>query len=375
MKSTSIVLIVAVVIATSLITYIYASKNLDRPGNFKDDKNSFVANEKFINDLYKKLDLNDPKEVFRYVFSRLDDNVVIYPTENYYYFTFPINGKVIWGSMSLFANNRDSGILDIGYMEKVDRLDQIKSDFVPVGGGANFTAKDGVSIKKIDDFNYSITFEGKTVIFELNNIGLTPPRTLANNETFVGPSFDESGLKFFLIFNADGQHLYWILNEDGFVPEGFTSYTDNIVIGNRTGFAFYVDKEYNRKILIGVDGFNVLQNNWYDGPFDQMPDNYVYTGKIETKKYLEASYPSISGSIDKYGNYLGEEGARIAVAPYLIYFNKEDLNSTIESCKAEKAFYSCITQQIFVLPETFYGESSSPIQMPDSISNISIGDS
>jgi len=34
-----------------------------------------------------------------------------------------------------------------------------------------------------------------------------------------------------------------------------------------------------------------LQNNWYDGPFDQMPDNYVYLGQIEVQKYLEACYP------------------------------------------------------------------------------------
>lgn len=365
MKSNYIIILVMMItvaiVATFFITQAYDSKNYVEQRNFKNDKSSFSTNEEFITDLYQKLDLNDPKEVFGYVFSRLDDNITIYPTENYYYFTFPINGKIISGSMSLFASNRDSGVLDIGYIERADRFEQTNYDSIPIGGGANFTAKDGVLVKKIDDFNYSVSFEGKTVVFMLNDVGLTPPSTLTENETFVGPSFDESGLKFFLVFNKVDQHMYWILNEAGFVPEGFTNYTDDIVIGNRTRFAFYVDKKYDRKILIGVDGLNVLQNNWYDGPFDQMPDNYVYTGQIELKKYLEASYPDIVGRIDKYGNYLDEEGARIAVAPYFIYFSKGDLSSIIESCKSDnEGFYSCVTQQIFVVPETFYNTTSVP---------------
>ena len=48
-------------------------------------KNGLATNDGFIKGIYNTLDLNDSKEVFRYVFSRLDNEVVIYPTENYYY--------------------------------------------------------------------------------------------------------------------------------------------------------------------------------------------------------------------------------------------------------------------------------------------------
>jgi hypothetical protein len=153
--------------------------------------------------------------------------------------------------------------------------------------------------------------------------------------------------------------LYFILNEDGFVPEFFQNLSGDIVIGNRTGFAFYVDKENNRKILFGVQGENVLKNNWYDGPFDQMPDNYIHTGRIpKYHQYIAANYPGIKGKIDKYGNYLDEKGVRVAVAPYLVYFSKEELIAAVERCKfsdlSRPQFCSCITLQIYRVPKDKY---------------------
>ncbi len=341
------------------------ANNLKMTNAYED---GFIANEKFINGLYNNLNLEDSKEVFRFVFSHLDNEVVVYPTENYYYFTFTAKGKTIWGTLNLSADNRDEGVFGFGYIEKIDKFKE--PNYPVVGGGGDYNSEDGVFVKKINDFKYSVTFEGKTIVFKFNDIGLSPPQKakLRGDEIFVGPSFDESGLKFFLIFNKTEQHLYWVLNEDGFVPESFKKYTDDIVIGDRTGFAFYLDKENNRKILFGVEGFNVWQNNWYDGPFDQLPDNYVYTGQIEVKKYIEASYPYNNGRIDKYGNYLDEEGARVAVAPYLVYFSIDDLISVIESCKASSPtkshFYSCITTQIFDLPEDVYEVPRLPLAPP-----------
>lgn len=359
-----VTIIVSVVLLGLFIGLTTAPKNPIKPNAFED---GFISNEKFIDGLYNDLELGDSKQVFRYVFSRLEDEVIMYPTENYYYFTFTAQGKTIWGSMSLSAHDRDDGVFDFGYIEKNDKFRQ--ADFQPVGGCGTYTAKDSVFVKKIDDFRYCVTFEEKTVVFKLNDVGLAPPEKakLRDDEIFVGPSFDESGLKFFLIFSKAEEHLYWILNEDGFVPENFTHYTDDLVIGDRTGFAFYLDRENNRKILVGAEGFNVLQNNWYDGPFDQMPDNYVYTGQIEVKRYIEASYPNVKGRIDKYGNYLDEEGVRVAIAPYLVYFSVEDLVSVIESCEAsalsKSQFYSCITQQVFIVPEDIYEVPRLP-QMP-----------
>lgn len=332
--------------------------------------NAFLSNGSYIAGLYSHLDLTDAKQVFRFVFSQLDSVVIVYPTENYYYFTFTTNGKTIWGTFNLSVLDRDSGVIGFGYIERPDRFRNLES--VSVGGGGDFSAKDDVFVKKGGDFTYSVTFEGKTVVFQLNDIGLAPPRKakLLAEEVFIGPSFDESGLKFFLIFNKFQKHLYWILNEEGFVPESFTLYTEDLVVGDRTGFAFYLDKENNRKILIGAEGFNVLNNNWYDGPFDQMPDNYVYGDKIEVKKYLEASYPDTKGKIDKYGYYLDAPGSRVAVAPYFVYFSLEDLVSIIESAKSSARskgeFYTRITQQVFDVPEDVYTTPRVPYRLPSS---------
>ena len=327
-------------------------------------KNGFITHEEFIDGLYiNYIDLNDPKQVFWYVFSMLDKEIFFYPTENYYYFTFPANGKTYSGCIGFSAHNRDDGILDIGYTEKhFDKHKQTNIMYQATGGWGVFNEKDGVKIEKLNDFKYAVTFNEKTVIFRLNDIGIHPPQKskLTEDEIFIGPCFDESGLKFFLVFNTAVNHFYWILNEDGFVPENFTTYTDNIIIGDRTEFAFYLDRENERKILIGVEGYNVLNNNWYDGPFDQLPDNYIKTNRIEIKKYIEAYLPNVKGKIDKYGRYIYEKGTRVAIAPYIVYFSKEDLVDIVSMCRysltnTRSEFLKCITQQIYNVPEDIDG--------------------
>lgn len=335
------------VVSVALTLYI---NNLSPPQNVSinsHDSNldGFLANEKFIDGLKNQLDLDDADEVFRYVFSKLDDEIFIYPTENYYYFRFPTNGKVIWGTLHLPAHSLDDGLLGFGYIEKGNDVNALPI----VGGSADYSSANGVEIKKINDFNYSVTFENKTVLFKLNELGLEPPRKakLMSDEIFVEPTFDESGLGFYLIFNNTTKHLYWVLNEEDYDNESFTSYSEDLVIGDRTGFAFYLDEENNRKILVGVYGLNVMRNNWYDGPFDQLLDNYVHTGQIDIKKYLEANDPSLAGRIDKYGSF-HEDGMRVAVASYTDYFFTDDLISLIDSCEGsdtQSEFYTCITRE------------------------------
>jgi hypothetical protein len=325
-----------------------------------------ILNDRFIDAVNggAALDLADARQVFRLVFSSLPDEVVVYPSENYYYFVFSAQGKTFWGSIALFVEERDSGILNFGYAEKIDKFHQ--PCFPIKGGSAAFTARDGVALKKLNDFRYYVTFENKTRFFQLNQLILAPPKKarLTADETYVGPSFDESGLMFFLVYNQSEPHLYWLLDEDGYVAETFAPLGDDLVIGERTEFAFYLDRANQRKILVGVEGLNTLQNNWYDGPFDQLPDNHIRTGAIELKSFLEKAYPAARGRIDKYGNYLDSPGSRVAVAPYLVYFSRNDLLDTIEACKSAglppAKFYSCITQPVFKIPDSVLRCESAP---------------
>src|SRR5260370_1380613 len=82
------------------------------------------------------------------------------------------------------------------------------------------------------------------------------------------PIFQQSSLRFFLVYNSKLKLFRYILAgtvqvTDEFVP---SRRTDRIIIGNRTDFAFYLDHRLDRKILIGVFEGHARANNYFDGP-------------------------------------------------------------------------------------------------------------
>jgi len=216
---------------------------------------TITFNQKMIEGLQSGLQIEDTTAVFRAVFFALDDEVVVYPTENYYYFQIYARGETIWGNLRLDARDRDEGTIHLGYFE----YDENGRHQDREGWDKAFSAADGVAVKRVDNLVYSVTYSGRSVTFRLNDISAEKPdfRSLTSQETFVGPIFDESGLKFFLLFNRKARHLLYMLNERGYVPEHFVSASDEIVIGQRTGFGFYLDTRNNRKILIGAHGRSV----------------------------------------------------------------------------------------------------------------------
>jgi hypothetical protein len=123
----------------------------------------FFSNESFISGASHTLDLTDPMQVFRRVFSSLEDEVVVYPTENYYYFTLVAAGTMLYRSLSLYAHNRDDGVLGFGYAERTDKY---RDAFLPTrGGGASLTAADGVGVERCGELAYTATFEHRSVVF------------------------------------------------------------------------------------------------------------------------------------------------------------------------------------------------------------------
>lgn len=259
-----------------------------------------ALNQKFIEGQKQELkevslNLENVDEVFDYIFAHLDSEVMVYPTENYYYFIFKSNGKEYWGNIRLAVGERDRGILNFVYWN------------LPEVHYKKYGASDGVVIKKINDFRYSVSRGGREVIFNLNQIEQRPPKLtkLKSDEIFVQRTFDESGVGFFLIFNKTIPSFLFILDEERELPENFLE---------RSGYIFSVDKNNNRKVLTGVIEENVSRNNYYDGPFDQLADNYIKGP--EFKNYIEAVYPALKGKIDNYGHYLEDENNRVAITPY-----------------------------------------------------------
>ncbi|MBS1911526.1 MAG: hypothetical protein JST22_06040 [Bacteroidetes bacterium] len=313
-----------------------------------------ITNESFINGLYQNENLLSVRDAFRMVFESLNDQVTVYPSENYYYFRTAVRGKTFAGALQLAADKLDSGLIGISYSPvHEDRLSGRGHD--PLIIAHTFGSMDGVKVEKIDDFKYAVTYHEKRVVFNFFKEDVRLPKnfTLLPDEQYVGPCFDESGLRFALIFNKTSNKLYWVLNEEGFVPESFTALAQNIVVGDRTEFVFYVDTVTNRKLLFGVNAFNTAANNWFDGPFDQMPDNYVRTGQVQLRKYL-ASYLGVPESkMDQFGNMTGRNDRRESVTPYTNYFNVSELEF-VDTLRRQNLslsqFFSALTASHFGKP-------------------------
>ncbi len=269
------------------------------------------------------LAVDDPMAVFAYVLGSLPDLVKVYPTENHYYFAFDLNGTRYAGNIKVDARLRAEGKIVFNYYE--DRAPWLADK---EGVALILGADRGVKVEELDPLAYRVSYRAKSVVFALNDLSQVKPpaAALAPGDEFIGPVFDDSGIRFFLVFNARLKLFHYVLDEtikpaDVFerAPVG----DGRIVLGTRTGFAFYRDQQRERKILIGVYRPNVLANNYLDGPFDQMPDNFVQGDAFQ--RAIITIEPKLKGEINRYGSFADD--SRFAVAPYMEYDNPKDLAS------------------------------------------------
>ena len=286
-------------------------------------------------------DIADKMAVLRAVLDGLPDTVKVYPTENYFYFNFHHQGIKYAGNLRFDIADRDAGTLHFTYFK--DATDWQRDEN---GYSAELGAKDGVLLTRAGDLLYDVEFRGKTVRFALNDVGAAKPpaSALRPNETYIGPVFDESAMRFFLVFDKHRKIFLYLLDETGPVPDQFdtSDISDRITIGIRTGFAFYDDRFARRKILVGVNQRNTSVNNYLDGPFDQLPDNFLKGDML--KDAILAASPDQAGQIDRFGNSPDGE-TRYLIAPYLQYQDQNEL-AAIADCAAEKQppdYYSCFS--------------------------------
>ncbi len=283
------------------------------------------------------VDLNDVNRVFGMVFSALRDEAKVYPTENYYYFVFSDRGRQIWGNIHFPPAEEIGDYLDFAYWAYGSDPKQ------PAGSDAHYQrygSAEGVSIKRLAPLKYSVSYRGKSVIFSLNNVAQKSPEAfpLRRDEVVVEHTFDESGYKFFLIYNEAARHFLFALDESGGLPENLPTDDGIVWIGERSGFAFYQDG--GRKILMAVNADNVARNNYFDGPFDQLSDNFVAGDSFS--RYLREAYPYAKGRIDQYGRFTDAVHSRLAITPYRFYNNLSELPAIIKGCAGQE-LSRCIT--------------------------------
>src|SRR5258708_2396388 len=79
-------------------------------------------NQAYVEEAMRRsnLDIKDTMAVFGFVFANLPERVKVYPTENYYYFTFILNGAPYDGNIRLDASNRDDGKVIFAYSEDLE---------------------------------------------------------------------------------------------------------------------------------------------------------------------------------------------------------------------------------------------------------------
>jgi hypothetical protein len=263
--------------------------------------------------------LADPLAVFNAVLKNLPDRVEVYPTENYFYFRFTQNGAVYVGNIRLAAADRDQAKVHFSYSEQpTDWNPNPRNHHVVLG------REQGVSVDKAGPLTYRVEGSGKAVIFALNDLSAVRlPREMArSDETFLGPVFDESGVRFFLIFNSRLKLFHFVLDETVPVADQFAAVTAAapVEIGKRTGFAFYPFD--GRKLLVGVDARQSQLNTYFDGPFDQLPENFIAGEGL--RDAILAVEPSLKGKIDRLGNFADGSG-RYLIHPYLPYRQAADL--------------------------------------------------
>ncbi|MEO1718984.1 MAG: hypothetical protein AAFR23_02025 [Pseudomonadota bacterium] len=286
-------------------------------------KPKLTTNQSLIEDLMRgeARKFQSAREAFGFVFASLPDKVFVYPTENYYYYTVSIGGVTYAGNLRLAAQDRDRGVLHFASFRQANQA----ADAGPMMYRA-LSAADGVRVEKLNTFTYRVTYETKSVVFQLNDVSnVTPPATImADGETYLGNVFDESGIEFYLFYNKRLRVFAYVLNERSAKRDAFVAIEKDgrIAIGKRTGFALYTHHHLDRRVLIGVHGLNTVVNNYFDGPADQLPENHIKNDNL--RRAIEAADPTLKDQLDPFGYFLSGEG-RYLIAPYIQYYDTADL--------------------------------------------------
>jgi hypothetical protein len=304
------------------------------------------TNQSFVEDAVAvpSLPITSPMAMFSFVLSNLPERVKVYPTENYYYFSFTHDHVRYAGNIRLDVVDRDQGKVNFAYY--VDLAEWKDQDPITY---ALLDQRNGVKVEKLEPLVYRISYGTRSVVFELNDLSKVKPSVLGADETYIGPVFDESAMRFFLIFNRKLKLFHYVLDEtipiaDQLIP---VPGSERILIGKRTGFAYYRDDKVERKILIGVFEGNSRVNNYYDGPFDQLPDNFIEGETL--REAILAVDPTLTGKIDRYGISPGGQD-RYLIAPYRHYRSDDDLMA-FERCATNKRVPAARYYECFVYDE------------------------
>ena len=275
--------------------------------------------------------------MFSYFFAHLPYYAIVYPTEYYYYYYFSAPGHNVSGNLRLVEI--DNGKIGMGYFDK-ERQELSHHKL--------FSMADGLEIKKLSESFYKLTYKGKSVYFRLPVAkAREQPKALKlhQDEQFVAKIREESGIIFYLFFSNNTRSFYYLLDEERPVAEPLKRIQDNLYRGERTDYIYYYDSIYNRKTLVAIRHLNVQTNNYFDGPFDQVPPFLHLRDMI----YRVYPYTQIGSGIDLYGYFLDIESTRVAISPYQKYYSLTEIIDFVDYCEEEtqepSLVWACLTYE------------------------------
>ena len=265
----------------------------------------------------------EDRAMFDFVFSWIPGRAVVHPTEGFYYWELPTEGRTLHGNLRVADLRR--GRISMAYFETSEGPSR----------HVRLTTDDGLGVERVSDSAYDVTWAGRTVRFVLPTLGLQPPRTLRMlpEEEFMGQIHDESGIRFFLIFNRATASFYDVLNEEQGVNDELVALDERLLLGARTGFVYFDDREYDRRLLVGVDLARVAANDYLDGPGDQVPY------QIDMREELHLAYPNtlLGGGVDPHGVYVAKEPwTRVAVSPFHRYARLAEVLERNAACSLDQ---------------------------------------
>lgn len=291
----------------------------------------FSLNERMLEELRvgSRATACDYSEVLPQLLTQIGLEADIYPSENYYYFSFNRAGSVFSGSLRLSSDRRDNGEVDYicyeSYKDWVSKNDRIYVQ-------QRLSAADGVIVKKLSKRSYLVNYGNTQTQFYLHQLDHhSPGAPLLPGDIRIGRSQDDSGATFELIFNTTINNFYFLLDKQYSAPDEYKQIAKNTSISKRTGFVYYHHEGSKRFVLVAVNRQQVESNSFYDGPFDHLPENDF--DELGFWSYVYKAYPGMINSHSPGGEINGSDMI-FSLRPYRLYGEIDQLQF-IENC-AEK---------------------------------------
>ncbi|MBL0927907.1 MAG: hypothetical protein IBJ11_09695 [Phycisphaerales bacterium] len=264
---------------------------------------------------------DDPLSVLAFVVASAPERAVVYPSERYYYYTFPAGPRMVSGNIRF--SDVERGVISVGYFDAHHQPDIRTREFED--------GKDGVRVRfREDSREVLLAVGGIERTFVLDQEAFEAPVfPLLEGEELVSGIRDESGYFLHLIYWRPERAFYYVLNPTKPLPETWSrggSARVEVWWGDRSRFCFVREPRTGRFILVGVHQGEIRRNTRYDGPFDQVPPN------LPIRAMLEEAYPYVvdAGGLDDHGNFLKLHGQRVAISPYQEYVSGPQFESLLE---------------------------------------------